>query len=129
MVREGAARGGNGGGAGATDEGIGEVADGGEELGGIARTQRGTILAEDDIADPVATLDGPMAVGNGEQAGGVGLRRGQAGEQKADIAGGAVAILGRGEQAGDLADAREAAIAREVGVEPGRDVEGMRAGC
>jgi hypothetical protein len=73
MVGEGAARCCNGGGAGATDEGVGEVADGGHNLRGVARAQGGAVLTEGDVAHPVAALNGPMATGEGEQTARVGL--------------------------------------------------------
>ena len=59
--------GGDAGGAGAADEGEGEVAQGGHHLGRVTRAQTGAILPEGDVADAVTALDSLIA--NGKTAG------------------------------------------------------------
>ena len=104
MIGEGAPCCCDGGGAGATDERMGEVADGGHKLRRVARAQGGAILAEGDVAHPVAALDGPVPAYQREQARGRGLPRRATGEHEADLALRAAAVLRGGEQAGDLPD-------------------------
>jgi len=50
--------GGNGRFARAADQGEGEIAQGGHDLGGLATAQAGAVLAEGHVADPVTALNG-----------------------------------------------------------------------
>src|SRR3954454_709367 len=72
-------------GAGPANEGVGEVAERGHDLGGSARAQAGVILAEGDVAYPVPALDTPMTADEGQQPGGVGPPRREAGDEVDDL--------------------------------------------
>ena len=107
MVGEGAPRGGASSGAGAAEEGRGQVAQGGHDLGGVPAAQGRTVLPEGDIAHEVAALAGPVAAGDQEQTRGHGALRREAAEEKAHVLVGATLIRDRREQAGHLSDVRE----------------------
>jgi len=99
--------------AGATDQREGEGAQGGHDLGGRAGAQARGVLAEGDVAEAVveavavADLHAPMAADEGEQAGGVGATRRQAGDE-VDRLDARAALLAHGaHEAGDLGDARD----------------------
>lgn len=86
MGGEVTAVGGNGRFARAADEGEGEIAQGGQDLGGLATAQAGVILAEGDIADVVAlVLATPVGTNKVQQPVGRGRRGGQAGDEVDDL--------------------------------------------
>ena len=64
-------------GAAAVDQGDGEIAQGGQNLGGVARSQAGAIFPKADITHIMGTvLDTPMAPIEREQVLRTGLGRG-----------------------------------------------------
>ena len=66
---------------GEADEGDGEVAEGGHDLGGVAGAELVVVLGEDDITDPVEGLDVPVALEPGQDLFRMGLIAGEATDQ------------------------------------------------
>jgi hypothetical protein len=124
--------GGNLRGGGTANEGEGEITAGGHDLGGGAAAQGGAILAKRHVTQPVATLNAPVAPNEREQAVGVGVARGEAGDE---IDGFRRRFLGRthgedeADEAGEAGDAREGEIGAQVRVEAGTRAERARVGA
>ena len=115
--------------AGAPDEGEGEIAAGGHDLGGGAAAQVGAILAKRHIAQPVATFDAPVAPDEREQAVGIGVAGGEAGDERDGFRRRLPGRTHGADKAGDLGDAREGEIGAQVAVEAGAGGEGARVGA
>src|SRR3954468_4513779 len=99
--------------AGATDEGNGEVAQGGERAS--AGADAASVLGEGDISDVVKlVLDAPMGAGEAQQA----LRRGslgrQAGDEIDDLSARLAGDLARALEAGDLGEPRPGQIGDDL---------------
>ena len=113
-------------GASTADEGEGEIAAGGHDLGGRAATQAGAILAKGHVTQPVAALNAPVAANEREQAVRVGVAGGEAGDE---IDGFRRRLLGRAggtDEAGNLGDTGERKIGAQVAVEARTRTEGAR---
>ncbi len=116
-------------GAGTANKGEDEIADGGYDLGGGATAQGGAILAEGHIAQPVATLNAPVPADEREQAIGIGVARGEAGDEIDRFCRRFLRRADGADEAGDLGDAREGKIGAQVRVEAGASGEGARVGA
>ena len=101
-------------GAGATDEGEDEIAAGGHDLGGGAAAQGGAILAKGHITQPVAALNAPVAPNEREQAVGVGVARGEAGDEIDRFRRRFLNRTDRANEAGDLSDTGERKIGAQT---------------
>jgi len=116
--------GGNLRGAGTADEGEHEIAAGGHDLGGRTAAQVRAILAESHVTQPVAALDAPVAANEREQAVGVGVAGGKAGDEIDGFCRHFLRRADGADEAGDLGDAREGDIGAQVVVEAGARAEG-----
>jgi len=116
-------------GAGAPNEGEGEIAAGGHDLRSRTAAQGGAILAKGHVAQPVATLDAPVAADEREQAVGVGVAGREAGDQ---IDGFRRRLRGRAhgaDEAGDLGDTGERKIGAQIRIEAGAHGDCARVGA
>jgi len=115
--------------AGAADEGEDEIAAGGHDLGGGTAAQAGAILAKSQVAQPVAALDTPVPAYEREQAVGVGVAGGEAGDEIDRVRRRFLGGADGADEAGDLGDTGERKIGAQVACETGAGAEGARVGA